>query len=189
MPRATAAAAAETAASILDVAERLFVERGFSESSVDDIARAASVTRGAVYHHYGSKEGVFRAVVARLQDRVAAAVVRAADEEAGARERLTTGCHAFLDAITSGAAARILLVQAPAVLGWTAWRAGDAATSGAHLRDALVEAGVADPLVDALAAQLSGAMNEAALWVSESRDPDARSRAHDTLDLLLAVVP
>lgn len=93
----------------------LFAERGFAEVSLDDVAAAAGVTRGAVYHHYRSKSGLFGAVAAQLQAGVAEAVVAAA-EEAGdlPGEQLRAGCHAFLDAITAGPAARILLIDAPA---------------------------------------------------------------------------
>ena len=54
MPRASAADAAETAHRILDVATAHFAEHGYAAASVDELARAAGVTRGAVYHHYTS---------------------------------------------------------------------------------------------------------------------------------------
>ncbi|MBE1877603.1 TetR family transcriptional regulator [Myceligenerans pegani] len=189
MPRASAAAAARTAQQVLDVASGLFASRGFSEVSLDDVARAAGVTRGAVYHHYGNKPGLFRAVAARLQARVADAVVEAA-ERAGAdpRAQLSAGSHAFLDAVTSGPAVRVLLVDAPAVLGWQEWRRLDAENSGMHLQDVLREIGVGDDLLGAMSAQLSGAMNEAALWIAERDDAEARRSAHSALERLLAAV-
>ncbi|MBO0608936.1 TetR family transcriptional regulator [Myceligenerans salitolerans] len=190
MPRASAAAAARTAQQVLDAATDLFAARGFAAVSLDDVARAAGVTRGAVYHHYGNKAGLFRAVAARLQARVADSVVEAA-EHAGAdpRARLGAGSHAFLDAITSGPAVRVLLVDAPAVLGWREWRELDAENSGTHLRDALRAMGVDDDLLGALTAQLSGAMNDAALWIAEHEDGTrTRQQAHAALDRLLAAV-
>lgn len=193
MPRASAAAAAHTARQVLDSATELFAARGFAAVSLDDVAQAAEVTRGAVYHHYGNKQGLFLAVAARLQAQVADAVVAAADgagkDGAGedAREQLRAGSHAFLDAITAGPALRVLLVDAPAVVGWAEWRRLDEANSAAHLREALREAGIADDLLDALTAQLSGAMNEAALWIAQQPDRAASARqAHAALDRLLA---
>lgn len=198
MPRASAAAAAHTARQVLDSATELFAARGFAAVSLDDVAQAAEVTRGAVYHHYGNKQGLFLAVAARLQSQVADAVVAAADgagkDGAGkdgsgedAREQLRAGSHAFLDAITAGPALRVLLVDAPAVVGWAEWRRLDEANSAAHLREALREAGIADDLLDALTAQLSGAMNEAALWIAQQPDRAASARqAHAALDRLLA---
>lgn len=187
MPRASAADALRTAVRIRDVAEAEFAREGFANVSLDDVARAVGVTRGAVYHHYGSKAGLFGAVAERLQARVAEAVVAAA-EGAGddPRARLHAGSHAFLDAITATAAARILLVDAPSVIGWDEWRRLDAENSAAHLDDALRDVGVADELRDAATALLSGAMNEVALWVTRADDARAaRERAHAALDRLL----
>ncbi|MFV2143938.1 TetR/AcrR family transcriptional regulator [Isoptericola sp. G70] len=186
MPRATAAAAAETARRLVEIAADLFADRGYAAVALDDVAVAGGVTRGAVYHHYGSKAGLFRAVTAHLQREVAAALVAAAETTDAPADRLRAGSHAFLDAITAPRTVRILLVEAPAVVGWQEWRALDAESTAVHLRDALAEAGVGPALLDALTAQLSGAMNEAALWlVDRGGDPRAREAAHRSLDLLL----
>ncbi|MFC4140602.1 MULTISPECIES: TetR/AcrR family transcriptional regulator [unclassified Microbacterium] len=190
MPRATAAEAAATAERVLDAATERFAAQGFAATSVDDVAADAAVTRGAVYHHYASKPGLFAAVVQQMQQEVAGAVVAAAGDNSPA-EALRLGSHAFLDAITAGGHARILLLDAPAVLGWDAWRQADAEASAVHLREALLAAGVADAEADAATALLSGAMNEAALWLSERPgDATARSSVHSALDRMLdAVAP
>jgi len=187
MPRASAADAARTAQRVLETATSLFAADGFAGVSLDDVARASGVTRGAVYHHYGSKARLFVAVAAGLQSRVAAAVVGAA-EEAGVRpeDQLRAGSHAFLDAITEGPAVPILLIDAPSVVGWQEWRRLDAENSEPHLRDALRDVGVADDTLDATTAQLSGAMNEAALWIAQHDDTaTARAQSHAALDRLL----
>lgn len=190
MARASAADAAETERRILDFAVEHFRESGYHSASVEAIATAAGVTRGAVYHHYRSKPGLFRAVVERLQADVATAVVRAASDT-DPRVALRLGSHAFLDAITADARARILLLDAPSVLGWAEWRRADADASVVHLREAITMAGVEEQLGAALTPVLSGAMNEAALWLSERPgDTDARRAVHESLDLLLdAVLP
>lgn len=188
MPRASAADAAQTAQRVLESGTDLFASRGFAEVSLDEVAHAAGVTRGAVYHHYGNKTGLFSAVVARLQAEVADAVVVAAEgagSDPGAQ--LRAGSHAFLDAITSGPAVHVLLIDAPSVLGWQEWRRLDAENSAAHLREALQHADVPEGLLDATTAQLSGAMNEAALWIAQHQKSDgARAQAHSALDRLLA---
>ncbi|WP_336632674.1 MULTISPECIES: TetR/AcrR family transcriptional regulator [unclassified Microbacterium] len=186
MPRASAADAARTARRVLDAATELFADRGFADVSLDDIARTAGVTRGAVYHHFGTKSALFSAVAERLQSDIALAVVAAAERSGTPEEPLRAGSHAFLDAITSGAAVRILLVDAPSVIGWQEWRRLDAENSATHLREALADAGVPEELLDASTAQLSGAMNEAALWTAQHPDPEAaRVRSHEALDRLL----
>ncbi|WP_150461153.1 TetR family transcriptional regulator [Nesterenkonia ebinurensis] len=190
MPRASAAAAAQTALQVLDSATDLFASRGFAEVSLDDVAQASGVTRGAVYHHYRNKTGLFRAVADRLQTYVAEVVIEAA-EEAGTdpTDQLKAGSHAFLDAITAAPVVRILLIDAPSVIGWQEWRRLDAENSAAHLREALREVGVSEELLDAMTAQLSGAMNEAALWTAQHENsPAAREQSHAALDRLLATV-
>lgn len=187
MPRASAAQATQTARDILEAATRLFAQVGFAAASVDDVARTTGVTKGAVYHHYGSKRGLLDAVTATLQAKVAQTVVDHA-ERAGVEphDQLRAGSHAFIDAATSGPTARILLVEAPAVLGWKRWRVLDAENSMLHLHEALSSAGAPIGEIDALTVLLSGAMNEAALWVTRHPDPAAaRAQAHTALDRLL----
>ncbi|WP_309102122.1 TetR family transcriptional regulator [Microbacterium sp.] len=190
MPRASAAEAAATAHRILDVATRHFSATGFAAASVDDIAHAAGVTRGAVYHHYSSKPGLFTAV-ARAQQQTLAESIVAATAEQDPAEALRLGSHAFLDGITRDAAARVLLVDGPAVLSWEQWRRLDADGPAAQLREGLAEAGIPPALLDTVTAALSGAMNELALWLSAHPDDAASAaQAHQALDLLLdAVVP
>lgn len=188
MARASAADAAETARRILAVATTHFAEHGYATVSLDEVARAAGVTRGAVYHHYRSKPQLFTAVASAQQQRIADAIADATDgRDAG--EGLRIGSHAFLDAITHGAAARVLLIDGPTVLTWEDWRRLDADGPASLLHEGLIESGADSARLDALTPALSGAMNELALWLSERpADTVARSRAHETLDLLLSAV-
>jgi AcrR family transcriptional regulator len=190
MPRTSAAVAAETARQIVDAATAVFASVGYGEASVDEIARRAGVTRGAVYHHYDGKAGLFRAVAFRAQELVATRVVAAAGESDDPVGQLRSGCHAFLDAITDGPTARILLVEAPAALGWQAWRDGDAATSVKELREAIDAVGSLGAVeAEAATRLLSGAMNDAALWLGEHpSDDEARTAAHGILDRLIDAV-
>ena len=86
-------------------------------------------------------------------------------------------------------ATRILLIDGPAVVGWEKWRQLDAENSEVHLREALTAVGVEDVLRDAMTAQLSGAMNEAAIWITQQPDAShARDRAHRSLERLIAAL-
>ncbi|MDO5051548.1 MAG: TetR family transcriptional regulator [Pseudoclavibacter sp.] len=187
MPRSSAEETARTARRTLETARGMFVEHGYTAVSLERIARAAGVTRGALYHHYGSKAGLFRAVASEVQAEVAEAVEAAAASAGGdAGEQLRAGSHAFLEAITSEGRARVLLVDAPAVLGWAQWLELDAAHARRSLHAVLGELGLPAPLVPALTAQLSGAMNEAALWLAQRPgDEAARRAAHEALERLL----
>ncbi len=175
-----------TTSALVTVAGRLFAERGYAGVGLDEVAAAAGVTRGAVYHHFGSKLGLFRAVVEDVHAEVSAEVSRAADRAEEPWAQLDEGSHAFVDAAADPRRRRILLVDGPAVLGWQDWRALDAENSERLLRDVLVDGGLDETLVPAVTVMLSGAMNEAALWIA--RDEAAESdvaAAHAALDLIL----
>lgn len=188
--RASAAAAAQTARDVLEAASQLFAERGYAHVSLDDVAQAAGVTRGAVYHHYGNKAGLFSSLAAQLQARIAEVVVAAAEGVGeDPREQLRVGCHAFLDAITAQPAARVLLIDAPAMFDWDQWRRLDAENSMVQLHHVLEELELSPDLVEAMTVQLSGAMNEAALWIAQQpQQKAARQAAHRSLDRLLGAV-
>ncbi len=177
MARATKEQSEVTARRIGEVAAALFAERGYAAVGLEEVAAAAQVTRGAVYHHYRNKQHLFEAVAAAAQQRVADAVVTAADAAANPWNGLLAGCRAFLTASVADTHRRILLVDAPSVLGWSTWRSQDAAASGHHLAEAVTELVAAGHLEAgspaATAALLSGAMNEAALRIAEAPDRDA----------------
>ncbi|MFC8193137.1 TetR/AcrR family transcriptional regulator [Cellulomonas sp. NPDC057328] len=190
MPRATKEQSEATATAVRAAARRLFTERGYAAVPLDEVATEAGVTRGAVYHHYGSRRGLFAAVHAEVQAGVAAAVDEAAQDAADPWESLERGCRAFLEASVADDARRVMLVDGPAVLGWAAWRDVDAASSGRLLDEVLAELARAGRLRDvpvvATSALLSGAMNEAALWIAASADREAATRdAWDALRDLL----
>jgi AcrR family transcriptional regulator len=177
MARATKEQSELTARRILATATDLFATRGFAAVGLEEVAAAAQVTRGAVYHHYGSKKGLFEAVAAAAQQQVADAVVAAAEGSPDPWIGLLAGCRAFLTASVADGNRRILLVDAPATLGWHTWREQDADASGRHLTEALAELAAAGRIVvrsaAGAAALLSGAMNEAALRIAAAADRDA----------------
>ncbi|WP_116247090.1 TetR/AcrR family transcriptional regulator [Nocardiopsis sp. FIRDI 009] len=153
-------------------ARRLFAEHGYAEVGLAQVVAAASVTKGALYHQFDGKADLFRAVLEEVQAEVAATVAEAAEIHDDPWLRLTAGCRAFLTASTDARVQRIMLVDGPAVLGWDAWRAMDEAGSARHLAEALTasaDAGLLRPQpITPLARLLSGAMNEAALWLAAS---------------------
>ncbi len=160
---------------LVDEAARLFAVRGYAAVGLEEVVQAAGVTKGALYHHFTSKAELFRAVLERAQQEVAAQVEAAADAAPDPWSRLTAGCRAFLAASTDPRVQQVVLVDGPAVLGWAQWRAIDDATSGRLLAGALTalidDGVVVRQPVEPLTRLLSGAMNEAALWLARSPDP------------------
>jgi AcrR family transcriptional regulator len=179
-----------TRRALLDAARVQFAEKGFAGTGREQVAAAAGVTRGALYHHFGTKEGLFRAVVEELEAGLAEQVATAAMAGADPVDELRRGCLAFLDACLEPAVRRIVLLEAPVVLGWDAWREIDARYGLALVRSglagALDQVGLAPAAVDPLAHLLLGALNEAALLVATADDPaGARERVGETVTLVL----
>lgn len=144
------------------------------------MAAAAGVTRGALHHHFGTKEGLFRAVVEELEAGLAEQVATAAAQGSDPVDGLRRGCLAFLDACMEPAVRRVVLLEAPVVLGWDVWREIDAryglALVRAGLEGALGQVGLDPAAADPLAHLLLGALNEAALLVATAEDPAAARR-------------
>ncbi|MFG1854299.1 TetR/AcrR family transcriptional regulator [Actinomadura geliboluensis] len=180
---------AATRRALLAEGRRRFAADGYHDVVLAEVAQAVGVTKGAAYHHFESKAGLFRAVVAEVQQELGARVAAAADQHDDPWEQLRAGCRAFLSAGSDPVVRRIVLIDAPAVLGWDEWRAMDEDSSARHLAEALedlVKAGViTDQPVEPLARLLSGAMNEAALWLARSPAPQALAQTEQALDRLL----
>ena len=175
---------------IVEVATTLFAQKGYAAVASEEVVELAGVTRGALYHHFDGKKGLFREVFRQAHTRVAERIAAAAEQETDLWLQLEAGCRAFIEAATDPALARILLLDAPAVLGWNDWRRVDEENSLRDLRFILGEL-IADgrmratPL-EATARLLSGAMNEAALWAAEADDrPAALAETHEALGVLL----
>ncbi|WP_194837925.1 TetR/AcrR family transcriptional regulator [Nocardia sp. XZ_19_369] len=179
----------ETRNALLRESRRLFAAKGYGAVGLSEIVRAAGVTKGALYHNFDSKAELFAAVLEQVQSEVGERVAAAADAVEDRWEQLVTGCTTFLATCTDPELARIMLIDGPAVLGWHEWRALDAAASGRHLEEALtalIDEGVlADQPVAPLTHLLSGAMNEAALWLATSDDPQALADTTAALRRLL----
>jgi len=186
--RTQAERAASTRAALMTAARELFTERGYDDVATEEIVRAAGVTRGALYHHFGGKAELLEAVYERLEaestERVAR-VVLGSDLESPL-EAMRAGIEAFLDECAKPELQRIALHDAPAVLGWERWRE-IAAANGLGLIEAslaaAIEAGEIRELpVRPTAHLLLGALDEAAMLVARSDDP--ASRAEVTVVLL-----
>lgn len=179
----------ETKRALIREGRRLFAAQGYAAVGLAEIVRAAGVTKGALYHHFDGKADLFRAVLEEVQDEVADRVAAAADHEPDPWTQLTTGCRTFLTATADPEIQRIMLVDGPAVIGWTAWRTLDEAGSARHLAEALgtlAESGIIAPQpIAPLAHLLSGAMNEAALWLAASGTPDDLADTWAALSRLL----
>ena len=169
---------AETRAALLVAARGAFETEGYDRASIESIAAAARVTKGAIYHHYKNKKELFQAVFEEAERELVRNIDRVALAQPSPYEGIVQGCEAFLDAVLEAGMARVVLLDGPRVLGWKTWRRIDAETGGQSLRAGLVAAMTAEQIVpldpDVLTVLISGALNEAALLCHEV--PDRRKR-------------
>ncbi|MCU1791547.1 TetR/AcrR family transcriptional regulator [Pectobacterium polaris] len=188
MVRRTRAEMEETRATLLATARKVFSERGYADTSMDDLTAQASLTRGALYHHFGDKKGLLAAVVeqidAEMDERLQIISDTAEDGWDGFRRR----CRAYLEMALEPEIQRIVLRDARAVLG------GASPDSQRHcvesmqrLIDNLIRQGVvADADPQALASLIYGSLAEAAFWIADGEDGNARlAQGVAALELLL----
>ena len=196
MPRTQAERSAATQRALIAAARRLWGERGYAEVGTPEIAEAAGVTRGAMYHQYADKASLFRAVAESLDEeiigRLQAAV--AAAEPKSAADALHAAADAWLDIAREPEVRQLMLLDAPSVLGWAEYRQmsqRNAMGAAEELLGAAIEAGELRPQpVRPLAIVLLGAFDEAAMYLAGAEDPerareDIRAVIRDLIDGLL----
>lgn len=189
MARKTAQEAEKTREALLRAGMKLFAEGGFDAVSAEAIATGASVTRGALYHHFGGKLGLFRVVVEEVFDSQAATILERAEAELDAWDALFAGCRAFIRSSIRPEYRRIVMIDAPSVLGIDEWHELDRRYTTSTLKAALEELPQASALgdLDALTEALSGAMNQLSLWAGAGGSVEGAEEMVRTL--LEALVP
>jgi AcrR family transcriptional regulator len=176
---------------LLSAARTLFAERGYAAVGTEEIVRAAGMTRGALYHQFRDKEQLFEAVFEQVEaettQRIAEGALAAATDPLAA---LRAGSHAFLAVCAEPEIERIILLDAPAVLGWERWRE-IGFRHGLGLVVGVLQAGmdagvIAQQPITPLAHLLLGALDEGALYAARSQDPEtARAEVEQIIDRLI----
>ena len=165
--------AARTRQLLIRIGRRLFTRRGFDGVSAEEIVAAAKVTRGALYHHFDGKDGLFREVVAEVMREVHDRLATAAVGASSPLDAVERGVRALLNACGTPTYQRILFLDGPAVLGWHEWRALDLEFGLGLLRhelEAAAKAGQIDvPDVETATHLLAGALVDGAMLIG--RDP------------------
>ena len=110
-----------TRAALLDEATTLFAERGYAGTSLEDVASASRVTRGAVYHHFASKQALFEAVLDLQEERATTEIVAAA-AAANPWDAAMLALDAYLTHCCDPVYGRLVWLEGPAALGWHRWR-------------------------------------------------------------------
>ena len=176
MVRRTRVEMEETRASLLATARNVFSERGYAATSMDDLTAQAGLTRGALYHHFGDKKGLLLAVVEQIDAEMDQRLQAISDSTGDLWEGFRRRCRAYLEMALEPEIQRIVLRDARAVLG------GASPDSQRHCLESmqgliheLIQQGiVADACPQALASLIYGSLAEAAFWIADGNEGNAR---------------
>lgn len=185
-----AARSAATRERLIAAARPLFAARGFADVGTEEIVRAAGVTRGALYHQFADKQALFAAVVEAVDHEVVGRVLTRAAEADEPIAMLRIALDGWLESATDPEVQRIVLLDAPAVLGIEAWREIAERTArgavAAALQGAMDAGALAPRPVAALTDVLIGALDEGAMHIARADDPGrARAEVSEILSALL----
>ena len=190
-PNKNVARGEATRSQLLTIATRMFAERGYEDTSIEAVLREAGVSRGSLYHHFPGKEALFEAVAEDVETSVGEQTLAAAlGAGGGPVDALRAGSLAWIRLAGDPVVQRILLIDAPSVLGWERWRAMEEhhALGGTRaVLQAIADEGKMRPeLVGTLANVLLASVNEVALIVARADDQEAAMKTGaDTIDELL----
>jgi AcrR family transcriptional regulator len=191
--RTQASRSAATRDALVAAARPLFARRGYADVGTEEIVRAAGVTRGALYHHFADKVALFAAVFEAVEVDVLARITAAAsdtDSDPDPIALMRAGAAAWLDACVDPEVQRIVLLDAPAVLGWEQWtEISNRYNIGLVHRliaQAIAAGRIAPQPVAPLAHTLLGAVREAALYLARADDQrQARAEVGAVLDRII----
>lgn len=174
---------ARTRAALMDAARELFVEKGYGATSTPEIVKAASITRGALYHHFADKRDMFRAVLVREMEAVANEIRASAPAGLPPHAALLAGSRSYLQAMAVPGRTRLLLIEGPAALGLAEMQALDDSHAAATLAEGLAATGAVPPdmALDRLVPLLSAMFDRAALAIEGGAEVQAQQMALEWL--------
>ncbi|MFD8500307.1 TetR/AcrR family transcriptional regulator [Amycolatopsis sp. NPDC059657] len=164
-----------TRSALVNSAVELFTKRGYAGTSLDEIAKRARVTKGALYHHFSGKQALFEAAFDSVESAVYGRLEKIINGTDAPWERALKALSGFIKSCLDPEYQRIAIHEAPVVMGWERWREAEDRCSFGLVRDtlkALIEAGEVDDVpVEITARLLFGALSSAAIEIASSADP------------------
>jgi AcrR family transcriptional regulator len=176
-PGKRAAQGRATRGQLIEVATRLFAEHGYEGTSIEAVLSAAGVSRGALYHHFAGKEALFEAVVSAVSEQVTVELTEAVQGCVDPLDAMRTAAVAWIGLAADPVIQRVVLVDAPSVLGWDRWRAmDDGRTLGAMraMLQAISDSGrLPAELVGPFSHMILAALDEIVLVIARAPDSTA----------------
>lgn len=182
-----------TRAALIEVATELFATNGYDATAIPAVLGAAGVSRGALYHHFESKEALFEAVLESIEAQAMVKVTRAAGAATDPLDGLRRGCAAYLAMCRDPVVRQISLIDAPSVVGWQRWREIDEQHAFGLVKAAIAaiaaDGRVKPELVDVMAHMVLAALLEVALLVARADEGRlAIRRGQEAIDELLTAL-
>jgi AcrR family transcriptional regulator len=166
-----------TRGQLIEVATRLFAEHGYEGTSIEAVLSAAGVSRGALYHHFAGKEALFEAVVSAVSEQVTMELAEAVQGCADPLDAMRTAAIAWIGLAADPVIQRVVLVDAPSVLGWERWRAMDDGRTLGTMRamlQAISDSGrLPTELVGPFSHMILAALDEIVLVIARAPDSTA----------------
>lgn len=177
-----------TRRAILDRARHLFATKGYAAAGTEEMIGELGITRGALYHQFNDKLGVFKAVVAEAYSEMANYISTKVQPLDDPWEQLVIGCQAFLEIAQQEGLRRLVFIEAPAVLAADTLVEFDQYGFGLLYESIqrVVDEGklnTIDP--EGFAHLVNGSLNELAAWVAQSDDPERLKTAQRLVETLL----
>jgi AcrR family transcriptional regulator len=188
--RTKAEQSAETRAMFISIARKLFASQTYANTSTEQILSATNVTRGALYHQFSDKADLLWAVCEQIQQEIVRDINAATEKAANSFDALIVGCDAFLEAVAKPDVQQILIIDAPAVLGWEEWNRLDREYGFGLLlkgvKQAIEDGHLKSQYEEAIAVMLNGAINEGVIWAARGENSgeklaEVRSALHEIL--------
>jgi AcrR family transcriptional regulator len=160
---------------LVDSAVDLFTKRGYAATSLDEVARRARVTKGALYHHFSGKQALFEAAFDVVETTVKTQLAEILTGPGSAWERASNGLRQYIKICLEPSYQRIVIHEAPVVMGWERWREAEDHFSFGLVRSSIqacVDSGEFEELpVEVTARLLFGALSSAATMIASAEDP------------------
>lgn len=164
---------------LVDSAVDLFTKRGYAATSLDEVARRARVTKGALYHHFSGKQALFEAAFDAVESAAMGRLTEIVVGPGDPWERAMNGIRHYIEICLDPSYQRIVIHEAPVVMGWERWREAEDHYSFGLVRagiQALIDAGQVEDLPVEIAARLLfGALAAGATVIARAEDPKKTS--------------
>ncbi|RSM70312.1 TetR/AcrR family transcriptional regulator [Kibdelosporangium aridum] len=168
-----------TKQALVDSASDLFTKNGYAATSLDAIVKRARVTKGALYHHFSGKQALFEAAFHQVETQAMAQLTKAIDGDGSPWERALDGVQEYIKVCLDPTYQRLVIREAPVVMGYERWRECEERYSFGIVRsvlESLIEAGeLGDVPIEVTARMMFASLAAGAQIIAEAGDPKKAS--------------